>query len=251
MSKSLKAYEVTDGDEGWCIVFATNNATARREGANEINSDWESIESCRRVQEFDQYAPGPVPIQAKIDHGWWFECYECERRISSELAQDVVDEGLNSDDFKIVTRGQQVFCCDACMAEYDRKKEANKAAKDELRAIVEAKYPGCEIKHVHVYGESLRPTEKGHGVNAKCDFKFPGAKYGASYIYGDAHCYVSPDDVELFTKLYRKPDAEQTSLGKQVATAQAEMATWTPERNANCRLEGSTPSTPVDTTKEQ
>jgi hypothetical protein len=46
-----------------------------------------------------------------------------------------------------------------------------------------------------------------------------------------------------------------STLDEQIATAQAEMATWTPERIANCRLDGqirdATPSTPVATIKEQ
>jgi hypothetical protein len=44
-TKPLKAYEVQERQEGYStIVFATNSATARKEGAAELSIDWEDVE---------------------------------------------------------------------------------------------------------------------------------------------------------------------------------------------------------------
>lgn len=78
MSTPLKAYVVHEDDEGNCaVVFATNGATARRDGANELNLSFEEVASCRRQPAFDQYAPGPVPMHATLAAGWWHECGHC------------------------------------------------------------------------------------------------------------------------------------------------------------------------------
>lgn len=95
--KRLKAYYVTDGNDSSCIHFATNSATARREGANEMGVDWEDVDSCNRRPEFDQFAPGPVPPAALIEAGWWFECSECQTHVTEDTAARVID-------------GQHVYC---------------------------------------------------------------------------------------------------------------------------------------------
>jgi len=65
--KKLKAFEVRDNDEGNCVIaFATNGAAARREGGNDLNLEFEDVESCRRAPWADEYAPGPVPLHAYL-----------------------------------------------------------------------------------------------------------------------------------------------------------------------------------------
>jgi len=57
MTKPLIAYMVTEEYEGHsCIVFATNSATARREGGYELGIEWEEVASCKRASQFDEYA---------------------------------------------------------------------------------------------------------------------------------------------------------------------------------------------------
>jgi hypothetical protein len=86
--KPLKAYEVRDPHEGNCvIVFATNSATARREGAGELDTDWEGVESCTRAPWADEYAPGPAPLHATLAAGWQHECGHCGCRFYSEGRQ--------------------------------------------------------------------------------------------------------------------------------------------------------------------
>lgn len=202
--KQLKAYEIREQCEGHCtVIFATNSATARREGANKLNTDWESIECCSRVQQFDQYAPGPVPPLVLIEYGWWFECSQCGRRVSEEMTEYLEEEGLNPDDFIPRAHGKcGVFCSASCEAKYHADKASNAAAKEELQKLVIAKFPGATIKHVHVSGTKLEPSEPHHGFKCSAEFTFPDAKYGATFVYGQDEVFVSNADVEKFKALY-------------------------------------------------
>lgn len=130
----LKAYEVRDDGEGYCIItFATNSATARREGASELGTDWDSIESCTRKPEFDSYAPGPVPPLVLIEHGWWFECQRCGIRVSSEMDEVLDDDSLDPADFVPQPAGNNgVFCSAACAAESMAEKRLHEVAEANL-----------------------------------------------------------------------------------------------------------------------
>jgi hypothetical protein len=101
MMARLKAYQVSDGNDGCCIYFAANSATARREGAGEIGCEWEDIDYCNRRPEFDQFAPGPVPAQVLIEHGWWFECGNCYAHVTEDTPDPQID-------------GYYVYCCQSC-----------------------------------------------------------------------------------------------------------------------------------------
>ncbi|WP_321913518.1 hypothetical protein [Paraburkholderia sp. J11-2] len=202
--KPLKAYQVDtdDGDGGSCVVFTTNSATARREGASILDADWESVTSCRRKPHFDAYSPGPVPASALIESGWRFECSHCYARVTNDYTID--DDGNEVEPSAYVTRGQKVFCHQECIARYDAKARMNLAAQHALIELVEGKFPGCTITRVHVYGEKLEPPEKGHGIRCSAHFTFPGAKYGATYHFGEGdRAWVSDIDVPAFDALYR------------------------------------------------
>lgn len=86
---SLKAYVVLEeGDGTGGIVFAKSNAQARREGSERYaDGDFDSV-SCRRAGEFDHYYPGPVPTSVLFEHGWWFQCGGCRKRLDADVAYD-------------------------------------------------------------------------------------------------------------------------------------------------------------------
>lgn len=192
--KRLKAYDVRDGDDGCCIVFATNSATARREGANELNTDWEGIDTCRRESALDEYAPGPVPPLALIELGWWFECHHCGRKISETMHEEVEDDDLDPANFDIVTEGQAVFCSHSCSAIHHAERRANKAAEVALIELFETKFADCAIKRVHVHGQRLEAPDKHGGMKCTVAFMFPGAKHGATWEFGNPDLYVAFGD---------------------------------------------------------
>lgn len=198
MDAKLKAYEVCDNYEGHgCVVFATNSATARREGASELGTDWESIESCRRAPHLDQYAPGPVPPLTMIKHGWWFECSHCGRRVNSDMEDELLDDGLDPADFVPRPAGNDgVFCSESCECADHIARRGREEAADALREVFEAKFPGADILHIHVYGgPKLEADKQGCYI---VTFTFPGGTYSARWEFGDSFCSVPMIDQEAF-----------------------------------------------------
>lgn len=184
--KRLKAYYVTDGNDGSCIRFATNSATARREGANELDLEWGDIDSCTRRPEFDQFAPGPVPPDVLIEEGWWFECQHCGVQVDEYIETEIKAEG------------QIVYCSPSCQSAEYAEHRARQAAEVALIELFESKYPDCTIRRVHVYGKKLEPSERHGGTKCCVDFMFPGAKYGATFVYGDDHLFVANGDLPAY-----------------------------------------------------
>lgn len=202
-AKPLKAYEVHDGDEQTVYVFATNSATARREGANQMDTDFESVSYCRRAAWADEYAPGPVSAIACIERGWWFECFHCSRRVSADMHEEIEDEGLNPDDFEIQPRGlSNVYCSKECAAIDRAEARAHVEACDALYELVTTKYPGCKVTSIYVYGTRLDVPEKGTS-NSSARFTFPGGQYDAEYRFRDG-TFVSRCDVDAFNAAYPK-----------------------------------------------
>ena len=115
-----KAFIVHDGDEKTVVVFATSGAAARRIGANEMDTDFESVESCRRAPHFDAFvSKGFVPAEELIEAGWRFECNGC----SGWVDRDRVEYDAEGDetDRKIVPifEDHGVWCSAECKADYE------------------------------------------------------------------------------------------------------------------------------------
>ena len=196
--KRLHAYAVRDDGEGYCcVVFATNSATARREGAGELDTDWECIESCTRAPALDQYAPGPVPPMTLLEHGWWFECSHCGRRVSHEMTEELDDDGLDPANFVPRPSGEHgIFCSAGCECADHMDKRGQAEAEEALREVFEAKFSGAAIIRLHVYrGPKLNAEKKGE---ANVTFTFSGAKYSSIWEFGDEFARVPLIDVEAF-----------------------------------------------------
>lgn len=203
MDAKLKAYEVCDNYEGYgCVVFATNSATARREGASELGTDWESIESCRRAPHLDQYAPGPVPPLTLIEHGWWFECQHCHRRVRNDMADDIEYDGIDPANLVPRQAGTHgVFCSESCECADHIARRGREEAADALREVFEAKFPGATVINVHCYdGPKLRiPDDLTRGGSTHVvTFTFPGSKWSSQWNFGDEECWVPSGDQEAF-----------------------------------------------------
>ncbi len=97
----MKAYVVTEpADYGSVVVFANQSVVARRIGANELDIEFEGVDTCRRITEFDRYSPGPVPPKNLVmDHGWSQFCSDCERLVSAD-----------DEDLTLVFVGGETYC---------------------------------------------------------------------------------------------------------------------------------------------
>ncbi|MDF3837096.1 hypothetical protein P3W85_29695 [Cupriavidus basilensis] len=209
--KPLKAYEVYDGGDNWTIVFATNSASARREGAGEIGCEWGDVDHCRRKPELDQYAPGPVPPLALIAAGWRYECGHCGCRVDEDMEDVEPDPHFDASDVGAVAVGQMVYCSHSCTAMARAEKRSRKAAESALIELVETKFPRSTVTHVNVYGHRLT-TDKGRCVAC---FTFPGGQHQATYKFGEGNvAWVSQCDAEAFRQLYRQPSDAAIAEGE-------------------------------------
>jgi len=194
MTKPLIAYMVTEEYEGHsCIVFATNSATARREGGYELGIEWEEVASCKRASQFDEYAPGPVPNMVLINHGWWFECNHCGRRISDDMAQEAEDDGLNPDNFEAVESGSNIFCSHECLAINRLEKVQQKAVDAAMVEYVTTMWPAAVVTHVQCYNHRL---ESDGGCYAL--FKFPGSVHDAKWVWPEDNITIMKSDVDAW-----------------------------------------------------
>lgn len=187
----LRAYTV-NSDEHSCIVFAKSHVEARRVGAQELDGDFEGMESCKLTPEFDKYAPGPVPIQAMIESGWWYECSGCSRRVDSDNENfDEEEEEEGSVPPELVYVGNtRVYCSQACLDRETARWAKEKADKEFLIAKATEQWPGIEVVWTSCYSEP-------HII----DFRFPGGKHGVRWTRDAKTVLVTPLDQEAW-KIY-------------------------------------------------
>jgi len=184
--RPLKAYQASDGDEDECIVFATTGVAARRMAANEMDCEFETVEYCRRAPQFDQYAPGPVPIQAMIDAGWWWTCAATSERIDSDCTGYVIDEAR-----------RLVFASPWARLDYFAERGAEEA--DKALSIRECLmvFPGASELNAYQTSD-YDYDEKVWRCRRHVGFMFPGAKYGCHWAVGAETARLHADDVAAY-----------------------------------------------------
>ena len=199
-AKAMKAYIVhEDHDGGSAIVFANNGATARRQGANELGMEFDEVDSCKREPDFDQYAPGPVPLSATLDKGWWHSCTSCSCTFDTEgRREDDADEDRD-DEFNPVTDAKGYHhCSPACMMQgwaERRKREAQQAAAIE---VVFTKWPDAN-KIVTYRGG--RTHDKIRAV-----FRLPGVSDPIDWAPGETVALVAQRSANDFKRLYGREE---------------------------------------------
>ena len=150
----LKAYHVQeDFEASCCIVFATNGASARRQGAMELGVEWEDVEFCRRAHWADLYVDQrEVPPQVLIEQGWKVTCGCCGNWID----QDLIDESEGGCAPVYVGRWAYFNLShhDQMVADMKARYELEAAVKSEAEAL----FPGIEVvRHFDGKGSSNSP----------------------------------------------------------------------------------------------
>lgn len=178
----LKAYHV-QGDEYGVIRFANSNVVARRQGANELEEEFNCV-TCKRLPGADKYAShGCVPSRDLVEEfGFWQECAYCKCHVDDET------EGR-------VWEGDTVYCDIECEARWinhrlDCEEERKRTHEAEQAAIAEAeaRFPGITDVTAYI----------GHKKDITVYFRFPGGLAKASWTVGDNHAGTSRDDGEAF-----------------------------------------------------
>ena len=193
MYEILRAYSV-QSDETGCVVFAASGVVARREGAQELGCDFEDIESCRLAPEFDNHAPGPVPIAALIEAGWWYHCGGCSKKVHED---DECEDGSPAVPF--YPDEGNVYCSRDCYDSAMAERAERKRTHDEMVEQAQAKWPG-----IRVVGswEFTNPPSM--------SFTFPGGEHAVNWNAGQTHVTLNGGD-EAAWHTYR------ASLGREVA----------------------------------
>lgn len=175
-----KAFIVqTDDPEESVVRFATTNVAARREGANEIGTDFNMV-SCKRLPWADKFVGGRVPESAYIENGWWFECATCSERVNDDTTAPVFALDL-------------VFCCEKCHCAEVADRNAAEARKQEIIESLLAKFPGVEVTYASK-----------DEVRRVANFKFPGGNEQATWVLGEDTVSVATRDVDAWN-VWREP----------------------------------------------
>jgi len=184
-AKPLKAYHVGEDSDGkQVITFATNGATARREGGNELNLMFEEVTFCRRAPWADEYAAQRfIPAKAYHDAGWWLYCGQCETQIYDD-AED--DEGKP---LEIVYDGARAYCCQGCKDAREGEIACLNARGEVFKDKLLTERPDLEFTKFEVGYPRITQT---------ASFKFPGCQFGGSVRdqegNGDITWYIAKCD---------------------------------------------------------
>lgn len=197
---ALKAYVVREDCDGGCsIQFAAHAATARANGANELNLLFEEVDSCRRAPEFDQHAPGPVPLHATLAAGWWHYCTGCQARFDQD-ERNHGDDDDREDEFEPVEDAKgNPYCSPTCMMTDWAERRDQVARENAAIEAVLTRWPMA-------LSASAGRYHKGHSGEDeyRATIALPGIKYPVSWTPGESTVDVSQVDADEFRRLYGK-----------------------------------------------
>ena len=186
-NKPIKAYSV-QVEEAGVIIFASSGIAARRIGANELNTEFEDVQSCCRAPWADQYAEqGWVPVKALIEQGWWYSCNGCGTMVS----EDSEDYDGNPHEPVIEERG--LYCSPACKEAEEARVVASKLRKEQRTQAALEKWPDIEIVWVN-----------DHETDSMVCFKFPGSIGVVGWRVGETKLRMEKGDIPAWEKFTGK-----------------------------------------------
>lgn len=190
--KPVKAYAVTERSEAMTvIVFATTGIAARRQGANEHNTDFECIESCRRAPWADQYqSTGTIPAQAWIDNGYSQTCDYCETVIYGDTTED--EDGNEQEP---IFEGVHAYCGPGCKEAREQENRERKANGQAFLARIKAERPFLTFT-------TLRCDFP--WIYNSAEYTFEGAKIGGGVSEdkdGNLSWHVAETDAEAYAAI--------------------------------------------------
>lgn len=161
-SKIKVAYQVNEDCEGCSVIVFHNHAlAARRLGAEHLGEDFESV-TCFRAPHFDSFAnQGFVPVIARLEVGWWFECPNCRKRVSEDDCELQL----------VVTEKDNAFCNQQCFDNY--KNQITNHNKDFEQTCLHVQKLRPDLQFIKFTG--LWPQ-----LTFIAEFKFDGCQYGGS-----------------------------------------------------------------------
>ncbi len=187
--KKSKAFVVTNEDDHSSIQFAEHNVVARRIGAAELNSNFESVR-CTRAAEFDKYTElGQVPKQTLFeDHGWWFDCHCNQRRFADDENTPELEEGVSHPRaFEFVWFENQLFCHTQCLEQHQQRQRQLQAQRETLITRFNLKFPDCTVEYIGDFEEGF------------VKFRFPNGNHIAYWTNNDTQVTIDRSDLAAWT----------------------------------------------------
>lgn len=193
----MKAYLVSDenGEGGAVVRFAKHAVVARREGATEMDCNFDGV-SCRRYPAFDQHAETGVPDAVLVEHGWWFECMQCYQKVCSEPE----DENGEPIELHPIYEPNRVFCSLGCKEAFTAERLAEKQRGEAAAAAALKNWPGITIRHTNGYEQPARVW-----------FDFPGGQDQCNWRIGQETILVSRRDHEAWHRFAEKVASDRAA----------------------------------------
>lgn len=198
---SLVAWVVKLDDDHHEVVFERSEARARVRGARKEGLDARDTEA-RREPRLDAHAPGPVPAQALLAINWWLECSHCAHRVEEEgcwrCADNADEEASHEMEWAPpVTRGQDVWCSEACREAEARERTERRLAREAVLAEVRQTLPSAEVASTVV--------TSGTGT---VWLRVPGCKGTVKYEWPTGTLWAEVRDHAILLAALRRPDLE-------------------------------------------
>lgn len=194
---TIEAYYISAGDDddyppACGVYFGETEAEAIAKWRDK--NDGEEPEQVTRKPQFDCYAPGPVPVEAKFDDGWWFECSHCYHRVTQDGCYDCDEDEPHAS----ICVGESVYCSEKCRQAHDEERQRMRELRSEAEAAVLARFPSATILRAF-QGDGGCGCFRTHHENITVEFTVPGAAYKhrpPHYCHGCKKAWANQQDVE-------------------------------------------------------
>lgn len=180
-----------DLDDDWSeVVFERSESRARARGARKEGLEPRGVKA-RREPRLDGHAPGPVPAEALLAIGWRLECGHCFHEVDNEGCFRCADAAEEEAGHEVgweapVTRGQEVWCSEACRMAEERERAESRRRKAAARAAVTSVLPGSMV-----VSASLQV-----GGDVLVEVTLPGCRGRTFYRWPEGAVSCAPRDVE-------------------------------------------------------
>lgn len=184
-----QAFAVSNEDGESVILFAKSDIEARRLAASHLDQDSIAGLFCKRAPWADRYEKAnAIPAAVMLDHGWNLSCTGCDQWI----ADGIEDDDGNEVDLAPVGTQFAPYCTSACrdryLAEKAMRKRGERRCWQVFKRELLRKFPGVTVEaedssHHHRYCGGHSKSKRSRANCFRVAFKFPGAKYVASYCY--------------------------------------------------------------------